>query len=198
MCPFIETIRIEDGQVYNLSYHTERMNRTRAAFWKDTAPIDLSGFISPQSLSGSWKCRIVYAKEIEEVTYAPYQMRMVSSLRLIASNTIDYRYKSTNREELNELFAQRGEADDVLIVKDGYLADTSIANIALYDGHTWFTPAHPLLRGTKREELLDGQLLVEKDILWTQLGNYSHMVLFNAMIDWKRIILPVDEKHFIL
>ena len=54
MCQFIETIRIEDGQVYNLSYHTARMNRTRAAFWKEAAPIDLSGFISPPSLvSGS-------------------------------------------------------------------------------------------------------------------------------------------------
>ncbi len=60
MCQFIETIRIEDGQVYNLSYHTARMNRTRAAFWKEAAPIDLSGFISPPSLSGIWKCRIVY------------------------------------------------------------------------------------------------------------------------------------------
>ena len=39
MCQFIETIRIEDGQVYNLSYHTARMNRTRAAFWKEAAPI---------------------------------------------------------------------------------------------------------------------------------------------------------------
>ena len=51
-----------------------------------------------------------------------------------------------------------------LIVKDGYLTDTSIANIALYDGYTWFTPAHPLLRGTKRAELLNKQLIVEKDI----------------------------------
>ena len=55
MCQFIETIRIEDGQVYNLSYHTARMNRTRAAFWKEAAPNDLSGFISPPSLSGIWK-----------------------------------------------------------------------------------------------------------------------------------------------
>lgn len=34
MYPFIETIRIEDGQIYNLDYHTERFNRTRAVFWK--------------------------------------------------------------------------------------------------------------------------------------------------------------------
>lgn len=39
MCQFIETIRIEDGQVYNLSYHTARMNRTRAAFGKKRLPL---------------------------------------------------------------------------------------------------------------------------------------------------------------
>ena len=42
MYPFIETIRIEDGQIYNLDYHTERFNETRAAFWKDSTPLDLS------------------------------------------------------------------------------------------------------------------------------------------------------------
>ena len=52
MCPFIETIRIEDGKIYNINYHTERCNRTRAAFWQDVADIDLGEFISPQSLEG--------------------------------------------------------------------------------------------------------------------------------------------------
>ena len=46
MCLFIETICVEDGQVYNLPYHVERLNRTRAAFWKDISPIDLTGIIS--------------------------------------------------------------------------------------------------------------------------------------------------------
>ena len=112
MCPFIETIRIEDGKIYNINYHTERCNRTRAAFWQDVADIDLGEFISPQSLEGIWKCRIVYGKEIEEVTYMPYQMRMVASLRLVTSDKIDYSYKRTNREGLNELFGRRGNADD--------------------------------------------------------------------------------------
>lgn len=47
MYPFIETIRIEDGQIYNLDYHTERFNRTRAVFWKDSVPLDLREYISP-------------------------------------------------------------------------------------------------------------------------------------------------------
>lgn len=69
MCLFIETIRIEDGKVYNLDYHIERFDRTRAIFWKDSAPIDLRALISPQSLAGVYKCRVVYGKEIEEITY---------------------------------------------------------------------------------------------------------------------------------
>ena len=198
MYPFIETIRIEDGQIYNLDYHTERFNRTRAVFWKDSVPLDLREYISPPVSNGIHKCRIVYGKEVEEVTYTPYQMRKVSSLHLIESDTINYTYKSTHREELNALYAQRGMADDILIVKDGYLTDTSIANIALYDGRTWYTPAHPLLRGTKRAELLNKQLIVEKDIAQVHLNDYSHIMLFNAMIDWERIVLPINEKHFIL
>ena len=65
MYPFIETIRIEDGQIYNLDYHTERFNRTRAVFWKDSVPLDLCKYISPPVLNGIHKCRIVYGKEVE-------------------------------------------------------------------------------------------------------------------------------------
>lgn len=198
MCLFIETIRIEDGKVYNLDYHIERFDRTRAAFWKGSAPIDLRTLVSPQSLTGVYKCRVVYGREIEEITYVPYQMRDVSSLRLVVADTVYYTYKSTNRENLNALYAQRKMADDVLIVKDGCLTDTSIANVALYDGKMWCTPSRPLLRGTKRAELLDKKIIVEKDIPQAHLGEYSKIMLFNAMIDWGRIILPVDDKHLIL
>ena len=58
MYPFIETIRIEDGQIYNLDYHTERFNETRAAFWKDSTPLDLREFISPPTLNGIHKCAL--------------------------------------------------------------------------------------------------------------------------------------------
>lgn len=231
MCLFIETIRVEDGMVYNLDYHTERLNRTRAAFWKDCAPLDLREFISldslqssqqslqspqssqspraltplhsfqfPQPLAGIHKCRVLYGREIEEITCVPYQMRAVSSLRLIAADAVDYTYKSTNRDELNALYARRGVADDVLIVKNGYLTDTSIANVALYDEKMkmWCTPSRPLLRGTRRAELMDKKIIVERDIPQVHLGEYSKIMLFNAMIDWGRIVLPIDSGHIIL
>lgn len=206
MCLFIETIRVENGTVYNLDYHTERLNRTRAAFWKGCAPLDLREFVSldslrsPQSLAGIHKCRVLYGREIEEITYAPYQMREVSSLRLIAADGVDYTYKSANRDELNALYARRGVADDVLIVKDGFLTDTSIANVALYDEKMkmWCTPSRPLLRGTKRAELIDKKIIVKRDIPQVHLGEYSKIMLFNAMVDWGRIVLPIDAGHLIL
>ena len=96
------------------------------------------------------------------------------------------------------MYAQRETADDILVVRNGYLTDTSISNIALYDGNTWFTPSYPLLKGTKRAELLDKHLIQEKEILHTQLGSYFRIMLFNAMIDWGQIVIPIDEKHLIL
>ena len=92
---------------------------------------------------------------------------------------------------LYSLYAQRETADDILVVRNGYLTDTSISNIALYDGNTWFTPSCPLLKGTKRAELLDKHLIQEKEILHTQLGSYFRIMLFNAMIDWGQIVIPI-------
>ncbi len=110
-------------------------------------------------------------KAIEEITYVPYQRRKVPLLRLVRPDTIDYTYKSTNREELNSLYAQRETADDILVVRNGYLTDTSISNIALYDGNTWFILRRARYsKGTKRAELLDKHLIQERRLLHTQLG----------------------------
>lgn len=196
MCLFIETLRIEDGVILHLDYHNERLNRTRAAFFYHASPINLADdihLLPNESFVGVVKCRIVYDSLVREVTYTPYTMRPVGSLHIVESDGIDYRYKYVNREAINLLFSQKGEADDVLIVRNQLLTDTSIANIALYDGSTWHTPAHPLLEGTQRAVLLDKKQLQEVDIQVGKLSGYSHIALFNSMIDFGKIILPVNR-----
>ena len=142
--------------------------------------------------AGIVKARVVYGeKGIEDVSYSPYTVRHVHSLALIQADHIDYTYKSAGREPLNRLFALRGACDDILIVKQGLLTDTSIANIALSDGTHWYTPAHPLLKGTKRAALLEEGILQEKDIRPEDLPSFSTVRLFNAMIDWGELELPV-------
>lgn len=198
MCLFIETIRIENGVINHLDYHNERLNRTRAAFFHQLAPLNLVDYLRPPLEEGTFKCRVAYDHSVREVTYAPYLMRPVASLRLVVSDAIDYSYKSSDREALNRLFSQRGEADDVLIVRKQLLTDTSIANIALYDGRAWYTPEHPLLKGTQRAALLHRKLLQEADICVEQLFTYSHLALFNAMIDFGKIIIPICRESIVL
>lgn len=196
MCRFIETIRLDNGEIRNLSYHERRLNNTRMHFWHQSTPLQLSGYITPSRKTGRIKARIVYGKTgIEEVSYSLYHMREVQSLAIIRSDEIDYTYKNTNRESLNRLFAQRGKCDDILIVKQGLLTDTSIANIALYDGSNWYTPKHPLLKGTKRAQLLAQGIVQEKELGPEDLSSFSIIRLFNAMIDWGEQELPVKALH---
>ncbi|MDE6801062.1 MAG: aminotransferase class IV family protein [Phocaeicola sp.] len=185
MCPFIETIRIEQGKACNLSYHNERLNDTRHHFWSGCHDIKLDEYLKLTPEMDRMKCRVIYdGSGIKEISYAAYRMRPVHSLRLVYSDDIDYTYKSMDREVLNTLFACRGERDDILIVRRGLLTDTSIANIALFDGKEWHTPRSPLLRGTCRAALMDNGIIKEKDIRPEELSSYSFVRLFNAMIKW--------------
>ena len=103
MCPFIESIRIENGVIYNLPYHNERLNRTRNVFWKDCAPINLIDYIRMPHEKGIVKCRIVYEKEIKEIVYTPYSMREIDTLRIVYSHGINYTSKRTDGEDLNRI-----------------------------------------------------------------------------------------------
>lgn len=196
MCRFIETIRIDNGEIRNLPYHNRRLNETRSHFWQGSSLLQLEDYLKPVQGSEVFKARVVYGETgIEEVSYAAYTMRCVQSLAIIQSDTIDYTYKSTDREALNHLFAQRGTCDDILIVKQGLLTDTSIANIALYDGNYWYTPKQPLLGGTKRAQLLEESILQENEIRLEDLSSFSAIRLFNAMINWGELELPINALH---
>lgn len=78
MCLFIETIRIDHGRVCNLSRHNRRLNDTRAHFWPESTPLQLSDYLSspgdacPTAGAGIVKARVVYGeKGIEDVSYSP-------------------------------------------------------------------------------------------------------------------------------
>lgn len=177
---------MDDGDAPLLSLHEQRLNATRTHFFGGCEPLRLEDFIHrEQAGKGGVKCRVLYDERgICEVTYTPYHMRPVSSLRLVTDNDIDYTYKSTDRSSLNRCFAQRGEADDVLIVRRGLLTDTSIANIALFDGNQWVTPLHPLLCGVRRRSLLENGTITARDIYASEWENFARIRLFNGMIGW--------------
>lgn len=191
MYQFIETIQILDGEILLLEYHNRRMNETIRHFLGNNKPIDLKQYINSHNLTGEIKCRIVYDNNIVDVSYTPYTMRSIQSLKLVQNDEIDYSYKSADRSRLSLLAAQKGEADEILIVRQGLLTDTSFSNIALFDGNEWSTPGHPLLKGTQRAYLIDQGLLHEKDIRAEDLYHYQKLSLINAMIDLGKIEIPI-------
>ena len=198
MCLFIETIRIDHGRVCNLSRHNRRLNDTRAHFWPESTPLQLSDYLSSPGCgagitgAGIVKARVVYGeKGIEDVSYSPYTVQHVHSLALMQADTIDYTYKSAGREPLNRLFALRGACDDILIVK------TRPADRHLHRQHRPFR-RHPLVHaGTSPAErnqtgsLAGRRNLAGKSIRPEDLPSFSTVRLFNAMIDWGELELPV-------
>ena len=102
-------------------------------------------------------------------------------------------YRELTGQELEALRALRGNQDDVLIVRNNLLTDTSIANVALEKEGVWYTPRTPLLKGTKRALLLEQGVLTECDIPSDEISSYSHIALFNAMIDFQSLVLEINR-----
>lgn len=191
MCQFIESIRIENGTAQALELHHERMNRTRRHFWKNCRNLNLEERLTGLPEQGIYKCRVVYDEDIRQIEVCPYSIRPVQTLQMVCNDQIDYTFKSTDRTEIDRLFAQRKEADDILIVRNGYLTDTSIGNIALYNGRTWITPEQPLLKGIRREILLRNGKIRTGKIRLENIVQYDCLRIFNAMIGFGDIEIPI-------
>ena len=181
MKELFETIKIEDGKIFNLKWHNQRLNRSRLELFSLYKPLNLEKYIDAPP-KGLYRCRVVYDVDIKSVEYLPYTPKTFKSFKIVQSN-LEYNYKFSDRSQLKQLIQK--DYDEIIIEKDGLLTDTSIANIAFYDGKDWITPKIPLLRGTTRERLLEEGFLKLKDIKKEDIKNYSHFALMNAMIGFQ-------------
>ncbi len=183
---YFETIKVIDGKALHMAYHQKRYERVLSALGIKEAE-NLKEHIKAPEI-GLYKCRLVYSSHSDNpitISYHSYKKREVSSLKLIFDNEISYALKSTFREELDALFSKRDGCDDVLIIKNLLVTDTTIANIAFYSNGQWITPKEPLLKGTTRERLLDEGKIVETEIKVSQLRSFSKVALLNAMTDFE-------------
>ncbi|KIM02884.1 MAG: hypothetical protein KU28_11800 [Sulfurovum sp. PC08-66] len=182
----IETIKIQNGTIGNLAYHNARLNRTRRELFGCFEPIDLHTHIAPPKAQQLYRCRITYAQEIETIEYIPYTPKEQKDFR-VAQSDIDYPYKYANRETLDRLKAQFAHCDDIIVVHKGVLKDTTIANIAFFDGKIWWTPKEPLLAGTMRQYLLDNRKIQAKELKIDEISSYHGFAIMNAMVGFKVI-----------
>ena len=198
MSPLVESLKLKEGVIQNLGYHQNRLNRSMAELFPVADAIDLSRSISipEQCKVGIFKIRVVYDSVIEVIEIEPYQFRSIESLKVVHHPDIDYHLKYTDRQILNELFAQRGDCDDIIIVKNGLVTDSFAANLLFFDGQRWVTSSTPLLKGTKRQLLLDQGIIVEAKIRMEDILTYHKVGLINAMIDFDEMLVVAMDQVF--
>jgi 4-amino-4-deoxychorismate lyase len=95
---------------------------------------------------------------------------------------LDYHLKYADRSALARLLQRRDDCDEILIVRDGAITDTSYSNVAFFDGRKYVTPDTFLLNGTRRQYLLGTGVLTECRITPSDLGGFERVVLINAML----------------
>ena len=197
---FLETIKAVDGELFHMPYHQKRYERVLTTLGMCKYE-NLNEYLNPPK-DGLYRCRLVYTSIKISVSYHKYEIRDIKSLKIVYDNNINYSKKSTNRKNIDSLFALKNKADDILIIKNSLVTDTSIANIAFYDSTkadnknegVWLTPKKPLLKGTTRARLLDEGKVIEADIKVTDLSRFSKIALLNAMIDF----YIVDKCEFLI
>lgn len=182
----LETIKLQNGQLPFLPYHQQRITRSwKFHFGKGTGiQLEKAIKIPTATKHGIFKLRILYGEKIEQVAIIPYQARPVEALQLVDIHQLSYTHKYANRQALQTLFQQRTYGDDILMVRNGLLTDTSYANVALFDGTAWYTPTSPLLAGTARQRLLETGLIQTANIPAENLSDFEEIRLINAMMDW--------------
>jgi 4-amino-4-deoxychorismate lyase len=192
-----ETICVQNRRLLNLSYHENRLNKTRKEFygfgdiWKLSELITIPDFVTEQP----HKCRLAYAEHVGNIKWEPYHPRTISKIQKVYDDTVDYAYKYNDRSNLNFLYEQRKDADEILIIKNGMVTDTNFCNVAFQQNGKWYTPITPLLPGTQRAFLLDSGIIEETAISENDIQNFSHIRLFNAMVSWENS--PAIDVKFI-
>jgi 4-amino-4-deoxychorismate lyase len=184
MSQFIESIAYKNGKLHNIDLHNKRLNQTRQKFFNSNKLLAIENEID---LPKEWekdtlyKCRMGYSEWIDSVDFIKYEPKIIKSIELIFDQNIAYKYKYENRNLFNH-YLQKSNEDEIIIIKNNLVTDSSYSNLIFFDGKQWVTPKTFLLNGTQRQYLIKKNLILEKEIRWENIKNYSHFKLINALL----------------
>lgn len=188
---FSEAIKLKDGIYYNIQYHQERIDRTLRHF--GLSSFNLYEVLSAQAAPpyGLYKCRVEYGGSMRngkdcpiyiKVEFIEYTIPSPKQVKLVEDNEIVYSYKSINRKRLN-LLKESSQCDEIIIIKNNKVTDSSAANLVFEHDGRFFTPNSYLLPGTKRQFLLDTNKITECTISLDDILFYDRAYVISSMID---------------
>lgn len=195
MSRFIESIKIEDQKAFLLDLHQKRVNQTFAHFGKEGS-IDLAKIFKnlEHDEDGLYKLRIVYDLDKKFTTQLiPYAIPEIENFQLVENNSYDYSFKFEDRKEF-ERMKSKAKTEEIIVVKNNHITDTSYTNILFLKGKEWFTPTTYLLNGVMRQHLLHEKKIKETEITLQNIKEFSHFQLINAMNDFDDMfIYPIER-----
>ena len=196
MSRFIESIKVEDQKIFLKELHQKRMNDTFSHFGKECKIDIYSLFLNLEhDEDGLYKFRIEYDLDNNnfKTQIIPYAISKLSNFELVIDNEIDYSFKSVDRTQLQKL-KDKSHADEVIIVKNNQITDTSYSNLLFLKDKTWFTPKSYLLNGVMRQNLLQSKEIKEAEITLENIKEFTHFQLINALNDFDDMFIYPIEK----
>ncbi len=195
MSQFIESIKVEDQEIFLLEFHQKRINQTFSHFGKEGS-IDLKKIYNhlEHDEDGLFKLRLVYDLDKKVRTQMiPYAIPEIADFQLVENNSYDYSFKFEDRKELEKM-KMKAKAEEIIIVKNNHITDTSFSNLLFLKGKDWFTPSTYLLNGVQRQNLLKHKKIKETEITLQNIKQFSHFQLINALNDFDDMfVYPIDR-----
>ncbi|MGU3376813.1 aminotransferase class IV [Chryseobacterium sp. M5A1_1a] len=195
MSQFIESIKVEDQEIFLLELHQKRVNQTFSNFGKEDS-IDLSKIYKnlQHDEDGLFKLRISYDLDKKIRTQMiPYAIPEIHDFQLVENNSFDYSFKFEDRKELDKM-KMKSKAEEIIIVKNNHITDTSFSNLLFLKGKEWFTPTTYLLNGVQRQHLLKQKKIKEAEITLQNIKQFTHFQIINALNDFDDMfIYPIDR-----
>ena len=198
MSLFIESIKISKGKYFNLNGHEARMHKVMSEVFGLTEITRLKSVLKvPDTLKTTLvKARITYDTEIRKIDYEPYTIRSIKKAKIVIHDYIHYPYKYADRTELNTLFAQRDDCDEIIIVKNGFVTDACNYNLIFQKDTGYFTPIKPLLNGTQRQRIIQKGIATPKEIHIDDIIHYDRVHFINALTGLRECSIPVNHVAF--
>ena len=148
------------------------------------------------------RVRLSLAKSGEpNITYAAVTSlagQIVSLSKSTSDTQSPYVYhKTTNRRIYESVLADApGWVDCIIINNEGFVTESTIANVVVLINGKYVTPAeeHGLLPGTYRQFLLDEDKIIEGSITARQLLAAEEVYLINSVRGWMKLERQEKEK----
>ena len=123
----------------------------------------------------------------------PHAISEIDGFQLVENNKFEYRFKYSDRKEL-EYMKKKAKTEEIIIVQNRKITDTSYSNLLFLKEKQWFTPTSYLLNGVQRQHLLSKKAIKETEITLDNIKEFTHFQLINSLNDFDDMFVYPIEK----